>query len=196
MSSQNFLSRFKQPFLNTADFILGGEGFISGQSTPSTEAFMKFLRDTTTNDKGEIIFKDDKNLIDGYAGIFKEGELNAGGVLQRAKNMFSPGSSTGGTKEGTKEGTYGGLTRQDLLGIQKAGFDQQNELLKKGMIVNAGKDIGRGFMAGPQAYLQNVLPQMFAGNAAVLSAGASGTGSLANVYRMPPVQIRKQGFYS
>tara|TARA_Y100000591_G_C21712608_1_gene634346 strand:+ start:358 stop:948 length:591 start_codon:yes stop_codon:yes gene_type:complete len=196
MSSQNFLSRFKQPFLNTADFILGGEGFISGQSTPSTDAFMKFLRDTKTNDKGEIIFKDGKNLIDGYASIFKEGELNPGGVLQSAKNMFSPGSSTGGTEGGTKEGTYGGLTMKDLLKLQEAGFNQQNELLKKGMIVNAGKAIGQGFMAGPQAFVQNVLPQIMAGNAAVLSAGASGTGSLANVYRMPPVQIRKQGFYS
>jgi len=95
-----------------------------------------------------------------------------------------------------KKGTYGGLDFEELERLQKAGFEQQDALLRKGMIVNAGKDIGRGFMAGPQAYLQNVLPQMFAGNAAVLSAGASGTGSLANVYRMPPVQIRKQGFYS
>tara|TARA_R100001015_G_C4619274_1_gene175949 strand:- start:331 stop:909 length:579 start_codon:yes stop_codon:yes gene_type:complete len=192
MSSQNFLSRFKQPFLNTADLFLGGEGFISGQSTPSTNAFMKFLQDTETNDKGEIIFKDGKNLIDGYESIFKEGEFNPGGVLQSAKNMFSPGSNTGGTKEGT----YGGLTFKDLEALQEAGFKQQNELFKKGMIVDAGRSIGKGFMAGPQAFLQNVLPQMFAGNASVLSAGASGTGSLANVYRMPPVQIRKQGFYS
>tara|TARA_R100000353_G_scaffold131688_1_gene93414 strand:+ start:245 stop:826 length:582 start_codon:yes stop_codon:yes gene_type:complete len=192
MSSQNFLSRFKQPFLNTADFILGGEGFISGQSTPSTNAFMKLLQDTETNDKGEIIFKDGKNLIDGYAGIFKEGELNPGGVLQSAKNMFSPGS--GGTKEGTKEGTYGGLTFDQIKQLQELGFDRQNELLNKGMILDAGKAIGQGLTAGPQAYVEKVLPQMFAGNAAILSAGASGNRSLAMTYGQPIQSLRRSFF--
>ena len=43
---QNFLGSLKQPFLNTADFILGGEGFISGKETPSTLLFQDLVNKT------------------------------------------------------------------------------------------------------------------------------------------------------
>jgi hypothetical protein len=56
--------------------------------------------------------------------------------------------------------------------------------------------IAQGMQAGPQAFLQNVLPQMYAGQAALLSAGAANTRSLANVYSQPFVPIPKMGYYS
>ena len=53
---QNFLGSLKQPFLNTADFILGGEGFISGKETPSTLLFQDLVNKTeplTTEEQAE-----------------------------------------------------------------------------------------------------------------------------------------------
>ena len=56
---QNFLGSLKQPFLNTADFILGGEGFISGKETPSTLLFQDLVNKTeplTTKEQAENFF--------------------------------------------------------------------------------------------------------------------------------------------
>ena len=100
---QNFLGSLKQPFLNTADFILGGEGFISGKTTPSTEAFKKFLESTETNAQGDLIFKGNKSLIDGYADLFPAGTLNAGGILKGVRDTFSGENKQ---KEKTPERDY------------------------------------------------------------------------------------------
>jgi len=162
--------------------MLAGDGFFGQSGNTSPQDFLKDFRNTFEN------IYTPSNLL--------PFPLNLQYGAHKGMIDYFGNKEKKDPKTDNEKGTYGGLTFDDIEKLQKAGFDQQNELFKKGMIVNAGKDIGRGFMAGPQAYLQNVLPQMFAGNAAVLSAGASGTGSLANVYRMPPVQIRKQGFYS
>ena len=167
--------------------MLAGDGFFGQRNTTSVPSAQDFLND----------FKG------GFESIFSSGPSKylpfpfniQYGLTEGLFDSFG-NKKKKDPKTDKKKGTYGGFTFDEIKKLQEAGFDQQNELFKKGMIVDAGRSIGKGFTAGPQAFLQNVLPQMFAGNAAVLSAGASGTGSLANVYRMPPVQIRKQGFYS
>ena len=56
--------------------------------------------------------------------------------------------------------------------------------------------IAQGIQAGPQAYVEKVIPQMFAGNAAILSAGAADNRSLANIMAQPYTQLRRMNFYS
>ena len=166
--------------------MLAGDGFSGQRNTTSVPSAQDFLNDFRGG--FESIFSSGPSKYLPFPFNIQYGVTEGMFDVLGNKEKKDP-------KTDNKKGTYGGLTKEDLMEIQDAGFRQQNELFKKGMIVNAGKDIGRGFMAGPQAYLQNVLPQMFAGNAAVLSAAASGTGSLAKVYGMPPMQIRRQDFY-
>ena len=123
---QNFLGSLKQPFLNTADFILGGEGFISGKPTPSTNAFATFLKSTETNDKGKVVFKDGKNLIDGYASLFKDGESNPGGILKGIKDIFSGGNEEK-QKENTPERDYLDENKQLLKEIADLGEQARNK---------------------------------------------------------------------
>jgi hypothetical protein len=115
-----------------------------------------------------------------------------GDVIDDAKKIFEGGDGT----EGEKDGTYGGFTREDIESIQQKGFDQQNKLFQQGLAMGGIDKIAQGMQAGPQAFLQNVLPQMYAGQAALLSAGAANTRSLANVYSQPFVPIPKMGYYS
>jgi len=113
-------------------------------------------------------------------------------VIEDIKDKFGGD----GTKGGKDDGTYGGFTKDDIKEIQQAGFDQQNKLFQQGLAMGGIDKIAQGMQAGPQAFLQNVLPQMYAGQAALLSAGAANTRSLANVYSQPFVPIPKMGYYS
>ena len=116
-----------------------------------------------------------------------------GDLIEEAKKIFGGGNGTEGGKD---DGTYGGFTKDDIKEIQQAGFDQQNKLFQQGLAMGGIDKIAQGMQAGPQAFLQNVLPQMYAGQAALLSAGAANTRSLANVYSQPFVPIPKMGYYS
>ncbi len=116
-----------------------------------------------------------------------------GDVIEDAKKIFGGGDGTEGGKD---DGTYGGFTKDDIMAIQDAGFRQQNKLFQQGLAMQGIDKIAQGIQAGPQAFLQNVLPQMYAGQAALLSAGAANTRSLANVYSQPFVPIPKMGYYS
>ena len=101
-----------------------------------------------------------------------------------------------GTKDGKDDGTYGGFTKDDIMDIQKAGFDQQNKLFQQGLAMQGFDKIAQGIQAGPQAYVEKVIPSMFAGNAAILSAGAADNRSLAGVMSQPYRQLQLMRFFS
>ena len=114
-------------------------------------------------------------------------------VIEDIKGKFGGGD---GTKDGKDDGTYGGFTKDDIMDIQKAGFDQQNKLFQQGLAMQGIDKIAQGIQAGPQAYVEKVIPQMFAGNAAILSAGAADNRSLANIMAQPYRQLQMMNFYS
>ena len=101
-----------------------------------------------------------------------------------------------GTKGGKDDGTYGGFTKDDIMDIQKAGFKQQNKIFQQGLAMQGIDKISQGIQAGPKAYLEKVIPSMFAGNAAIMSAGAADNRSLANIMAQPYRQLRRMNFYS
>ena len=101
-----------------------------------------------------------------------------------------------GTKDGKDDGTYGGFTKDDIMDIQKAGFDQQNKLFQQGLAMQGIDKIAQGIQAGPKAYVEKVIPSIFAGNAAILSAGAADNRSLANIMAQPYRQLQRMNFYS
>ena len=145
---QNFLGSLKQPFLNTADFILGGEGFISGKPTPSTNAFTNFLNSTETNDKGQVVFKNNKKLIDGYASLFKDGELNPGGILKGVKNIFSGGNEEK-QKENTPERNYLKENKELLEDIARLGEEARGrDFVREGI-----RTLANAPLIGAQAQL-------------------------------------------
>ena len=82
------------------------------------------------------------------------------------------------------------------MDIQKAGFDQQNKLFQQGLAMQGIDKIAQGIQAGPQAYVEKEIPQMFAGNAALLSAGAADNRSLAGVMSQPYRQLQLMRFFS
>ena len=151
----------------------------------------------TTFGGGNNRFEDQLNILRGFGA--KEPIDTSGRpdrkdkkppiTLEDIKKMFGGGDGTEGEKDG-------GFTKDDIMAIQEAGFDQQNKLFQQGLAMQGIDKIAQGMQAGPQAFLQNVLPQMYAGQAALLSAGAANTRSLANVYSQPFVPIPKMGYYS
>ena len=94
------------------------------------------------------------------------------------------------------DGTYGGFTKQDILDIQKAGFKQQDKIFQQGLAMQGIDKISQGIQAGPKAYVEKVIPSIFAGNAAILSAGAADNRSLANIMAQPYRQLQRMNFYS
>ena len=116
-----------------------------------------------------------------------------GEVIDDAKKIFRGGDGTEGGKD---DGTYGGFTKDDIIAIQDAGFKQQNKLFQQGLALQGFDKIAQGIQAGPQAYVEKVIPQMFAGNAAILSAGAADNRSLAGVMSQPYRQLQRMRFFS
>ena len=82
------------------------------------------------------------------------------------------------------------------MDIQKAGFDQQNKLFQQGLAMQGFDKIAQGIQAGPKAFVENVQPQMYAGQAAIMSAGAADNRSLANIMAQPYRQLQRMNFYS
>ena len=115
-----------------------------------------------------------------------------GDVIKDAGKIFK---KPGGDKT-DPDGTYGGFTKDDIIAIQDAGFKQQNKLFQQGLAMQGFDKIAQGIQAGPQAYVEKVIPQMFAGNAAILSAGAADNRSLAGVMSQPYRQLQMMRFFS
>ena len=114
-------------------------------------------------------------------------------VINDAKKIFGGGD---GTKGGKDDGTYGGFTKQDILDIQDAGFKQQNKIFQQGLAMQGIDKISQGIQAGPKAFVENVLPQIYAGQAAIMSAGAADYRSLANIMAQPYKQLQRMRFFS
>ena len=115
-----------------------------------------------------------------------------GDVIKDAGKIFK---KPGGDKT-DPDGTYGGFTREDIMKIQEAGFEQQNKIFQQGLAMQGFDKIAQGIQAGPQAYVEKVIPQIFAGNAAILSAGAADNRSLAGVMSQPYKQLQRMRFFS
>ncbi len=122
----------------------------------------------------------------------KNNPKEIGDVIEDIKGKFGGD----GTKGGKDDGTYGGFTKDDIMEIQKAGFDQQNKLFQQGLAMQGIDKIAQGIQAGPKAYVEKVIPSMFAGNAALLSAGAADNRSLAGVMSQPYRQLQMMRFFS
>ena len=116
-----------------------------------------------------------------------------GDVIEDIKGKFGGGD---GTKGGKDDGTYGGFTFEEIKKLQQMGFDQQNKLFQQGLAMQGIDKIAQGIQAGPKAYVEKVIPQMFAGNAAILSAGAADNRSLAGVMSQPYRQLQMMRFFS
>ena len=115
-----------------------------------------------------------------------------GDVIKDAGKIFK---KPGGDKT-DPDGTYGGFTREDIMKIQEAGFEQQNKIFQQGLAMQGFDKIAQGIQAGPKAFVENVLPQIYAGQAAIMSAGAADNRSLANIMAQPYRQLRRMNFYS
>ena len=115
-----------------------------------------------------------------------------GDVIKDAGKIFK---KPGGDKT-DPDGTYGGFTKQDILDIQDAGFKQQNKIFQQGLAMQGIDKISQGIQAGPKAFVENVLPQIYAGQAAIMSAGAADNRSLANIMAQPYRQLQRMNFYS
>ena len=122
-------------------------------------------------------------------------------------NMEGPGvgkkppttttTNEGGKGDGKGEGGEDGFfSKQDVLDIQKAGFDQQNKIFQQSLAMGGINKIAQGLYAGPQTYATKIVPQIFAGNAAILSAGAADNRSLAGVMSQPYRQLQMMRFFS
>ena len=109
------------------------------------------------------------------------------------KDVFGGGDKTEGGKD---DGTYGGFTFDEIKKLQQMGFDQQNKLFQQGLAMQGIDKFAQGIQAGPQAYVEKVIPQIFAGNAAILSAGAADNRSLAGVMSQPYKQLQRMRFFS
>lgn len=115
-------------------------------------------------------------------------------VIEDIKGKFGGGEDK--SKGGKDDGTYGGFTREDIESIQQKGFDQQNKIFQQGLAMQGIDKIAQGIQAGPKAYVEKVIPQMFAGNAMILSAGAADNRSLAGVMSQPYRQLQMMRFFS
>ena len=146
-------------------------------------------------------FEDQLNFLKGFGA---KGNIDTTGKTRRQektpktipeviRDVFGGGDKS---KDGKEDGTYGGFTKQDILDIQEAGFKQQNKIFQQGLAMQGIDKIAQGIQAGPQAYVEKVIPQMFAGNAALLSAGAADNRSLAGVMSQPYRQLQMMRFFS
>jgi len=148
-------------------------------------------------------FEEQLNII---RGLGSKGPIDTSGRTRKQKNKPKEigdviedikGKFGGdGTKGGKDDGTYGGFTREDIESIQQKGFDQQNKIFQQGLAMQGIDKIAQGIQAGPKAYVEKVVPSIFAGNAAILSAGAADNRSLANIMAQPYRQLQRMNFYS
>ena len=106
------------------------------------------------------------------------------------------GGKSGGKGDGKEGGEDGFFSREDIMKIQKAGFDQQNKIFQQSLAMGGIDKIAQGLYAGPQTYATKIVPQIFAGNAALLSAGAADNRSLAGVMSQPYRQLTRLNYYS
>ena len=147
-------------------------------------------------------FQDQLNLLNDKFG--SKGPIDTSGrtrgqdkkpktIPEVIQDVFGGGDKS---KDGKDDGTYGGFTFDEIKKLQQMGFDQQNKLFQQGLAMQGIDKIAQGIQAGPKAYVEKVVPSIFAGNAAILSAGAADNRSLANVYSQPFVPIPKMGYYS
>ena len=157
----------------------------------------------TTFGGGNNRFEDQLEVISGFGSkgpIDTSGKTrrqdkkprDIGDVIEDAGKIFK---KPGGDKT-DPDGTYGGFTREDIMKIQEAGFQQQNKIFQQGLAMQGIDKIAQGIQAGPKAFVENVLPQMYAGQAAIMSAGAADNRSLANIMAQPYTQLRRMNFYS
>ena len=156
----------------------------------------------TTFGGGNNRFEDQLNILRGFGAkepIDTSGRTRGqdkkpkkiGDVIEDIKKKFG-----GGGDKTNPDGTYGGFTREDIMKIQEAGFQQQNKIFQQGLAMQGIDKIAQGIQAGPKAFVENVLPQMYAGQAAIMSAGAADNRSLANIMAQPYRQLLRMNFYS
>ena len=147
-------------------------------------------------------FQDQLNFLNDKFG--SKGNIDTTGRTRKQKNkpktipeviedVLGGGDKSKNEKDDT---TYGGFTREDIESIQQKGFDQQNKLFQQGLAMQGIDKIAQGIQAGPKAYVEKVVPSIFAGNAAILSAGAADNRSLANIMAQPYRQLQRMNFYS
>ena len=138
----------------------------------------------------QFTFSDDQIKKAPGAGFYNSNMSSSG------DNSFSAYRKSGkgdGKGEGGEDGFF---SKQDVLDIQKAGFDQQNKIFQQSLAMGGIDKIAQGLYAGPQTYATKIVPQIFAGNAAILSAGAADNRSLAGVMSQPYRQLTRLNYYS
>jgi hypothetical protein len=126
----------------------------------------------------------------------KRKDKNPPTTLEDIKKMIEEWSRGDGTKDAKDDETYGGLTGKELEKLQQDAFKQQDKLFQQSLAMGGFDKIAQGIQAGPQAYVEKVIPQIFAGNAAILSAGAADNRSLAGVMSQPYKQLQRMRFFS
>ena len=116
--------------------------------------------------------------------------------IKKPPTTTNEGGKSGGKGDGKEGGEDGFFSREDIMKIQKAGFDQQNKIFQQSLAMGGIDKIAQGLYAGPQTYATKIVPQIFAGNAALLSAGAADNRSLAGVMSQPYRQLTRLNYYS
>jgi hypothetical protein len=171
---------------------LGSSGSQFG--LPSDPSTFTFSPDQIKKAPGAGFYNSNMGIgEDNSFSSFRLGGNKDGGKTDGGK---TDGGKTDGGKKPGDDGTYGGFTREDIESIQQKGFDQQNKLFQQGLAMGGIDKIAAGIKAGPEAYVNKVVPLMFAGNAALLSAGAADNRSLAGVMGQPYKQLQLMRFFS
>ena len=155
----------------------------------------------TTFGGGNNRFEDQLNILRGFgakesidtSGKTRGQDKKPKTIPEVIKDTFGGGDKS---KDGKDDGTYGGFTFDEIKKLQQMGFDQQNKLFQQGLAMQGIDKIAQGIQAGPKAYVEKVVPSIFAGNAAILSAGAADNRSLANIMAQPYRQLQRMNFYS
>ena len=127
---------------------------------------------------------------------FYNSNMEGPGVGKKPPTTTTNEGGKGGKGDGKEGGEDGFFSKQDVLDIQKAGFDQQNKIFQQSLAMGGIDKIAQGLYAGPQTYATKIVPQIFAGNAAILSAGAADNRSLAGVMGQPYKQLQLMRFFS
>ena len=142
----------------------------------------------------QFTFSDDQIKKAPGAGFYNSNMSSSGDNSFSAYRKSGKGDGKGdGKGEGGEDGFF---SKQDVLDIQKAGFDQQNKIFQQSLAMGGIDKIAQGLYAGPQTYATKIVPQIFAGNAAILSAGAADNRSLAGVMSQPYRQLTRLNYYS
>ncbi len=150
----------------------------------------------------QFTFSDDQIKKAPGAGFYNSNMSTSGDNSFSAYRKGGKGDGQGdgqgdGKGDGKGEGGEDGFfSKQDVLDIQKAGFDQQNKIFQQSLAMGGIDKIAQGLYAGPQTYATKIVPQIFAGNAAILSAGAADNRSLAGVMSQPYRQLQMMRFFS